>query len=204
MAYAASAAASLDIALGTAGAGYGATTATLKGGLGSASAMTDDGFTVGAIVAVNAVGNVTIADGAHFWAAAFEQNREFGGRGMPNPWPADGLRFRTKGTERSSTTLAVVATDAALSKAQAKRFAIMAQDGLARAIYPIHTPLDGDVVFAASTGTRELPNPPFGLMRLGATAANVLARAVARGIYEARALPFADALPAYKDRFGAG
>ena len=78
----------------------------------------------------------------------------------------------------------------------------MAQAGLARAIYPVHTPLDGDVVFAAATGKKPLADPVFALAQLGALAATVLARAVARGIYEARALPFADALPAWRDKFG--
>ena len=200
--YAAAAAAAQDFALGNAGAGHGATTVNLKGGLGSASARTKDGITVGAIVAVNAVGSVTVGDTPHFWAAPFEQGKEFGGRGWPQPFPGDALALRTKGTAGASTTIAAVATDAILSKAQVKRLAIMAQAGLARAIYPVHTPLDGDVVFAAATGKKPLADPVFALAQLGALAANVLARAVARGIYEARALPFADALPAWRDKFG--
>jgi L-aminopeptidase/D-esterase-like protein len=96
----------------------------------------------------------------------------------------------------------VVATDAKLTKAQAKRLAVMAQSGLSRAIYPVHTPLDGDVVFAASMGAKPLPDPVFSLSELGMIAANVLARAIARGIYEATALPFSGALPSWRDRFG--
>jgi D-aminopeptidase len=103
---------------------------------------------------------------------------------------------------RESTTLADIATDATLTKAELKRLAVMAQTGLARAIYPVHTPLDGDVVFAASTGRRPAVDPLHGLSDLGTTAANVLARAVARGVYEATALPFPGALPSWKDRFG--
>src|SRR5215212_2225319 len=199
--YAAAANASRDFKLGTAGAGYGATTVNLKGGLGSASAQTGDGATVGAIVAVNAVGSVTVGDGAHFWAAPFEQNGEFGGRGLPSPLPPDALTIRLKGGVRQNTTIALVATDAVLTKAQAKRLAVVAHDGLARAIYPVHTPLDGDIVFAASTEKRPLADPVYAFAELGALAANVLARAIARGVYEATALPFRGALPSWKDKF---
>jgi len=116
--------------------------------------------------------------------------------------PDDALTFRTKGAPGESTTLAVVATDAGLTKTQAKRLAIMAQDGLARAVRPVHTPLDGDVVFAAATGAVPLADPIVGLAQLGAAAADVLARAVARAMYEATALSFPDALPAWRDKFG--
>jgi L-aminopeptidase/D-esterase-like protein len=200
--YAAAANASRDFGLGTTGAGCGATTVNLKGGLGSASAQTRDGATVGALVAVNAVGSVTIGDGAHFWAAPFEQNGEFGGRGLPSPLPPDALAIRLKGGVRQNTTIALVATDATLTKAQAKRLAVVAHDGLARAIYPVHTPLDGDIVFAASTEKRELADPIYAFAELGALAANVLARAVARAVYEATVLPFAGALPSWNDKFG--
>jgi D-aminopeptidase len=199
--YAATANAGLDFALGTAGAGYGAKTVNLKGGLGSASATTRDGATVGAIVAVNALGSVTIGDGPHFWAAPFEQNGEFGGRGLPSPFPSDALAIRLKGGVRENTTIALVATDATLTKAQALRLAMVAHDGLARAIYPVHTPLDGDIVFAASTGKRPLALPLYAFAELGALAANVLSRAVARAVYEATALPFPNALPSWKDKF---
>lgn len=199
--YQAAAAASADFALGSAGGGLGATTATLKGGIGSASAKTADGITVGAIVIVNAVGTVTIGDGPHFWAAPFEQNGEFGGRGWPQTFGPDALAIRTKGGPREATTIALVATDAILTKAQCHRLAVMAQTGCARAIYPVHTPLDGDIVFAAATGKKLLPDPLFSLASLGAMAANVLARAIARGVYEATALPFDGALPAWRDKF---
>jgi D-aminopeptidase len=199
--YAAAAAASTDVRLGSIGAGLGATTATLKGGLGSASAQTRGGVTVGALVVVNAVGTVTVGDGPHFWAAAFEQNGEFGGRGAaPQVTPSD-LVIRAKGGPQENTTIAVIATDAKLTKAQANRLAVMAQDGLARAIYPVHTPLDGDVVFSAATGAVDLADPYYGLAELGMVAANTMARAVARAIYEAKALPFPGALPSWKDRF---
>jgi L-aminopeptidase/D-esterase-like protein len=200
--HAAAAAAEADFALGSAGAGLGATTVNLKGGIGSASA--EDGVRVGALAAVNAAGSVVVGDGPWFWAAPYERDGEFGGRGFPTTVPAAALQARTKGNARASTTLAVVATDAVLSKAQAKRLAVMAQTGLARAIQPVHTPLDGDVVFAVATGRKQLADPLLGLTALGTLAAHCLARAVARGVYAATALPFPDALPAWRDRFGRG
>lgn len=200
--YEAARTASGDFALGSVGAGLGATTVNLKGGIGSASAQTRGGLTVGAIAAANAAGSMTIGNSAHFWAAPFEQGKEFGGRGWPATIPSDALAFRSKGAPGENTTLAVVATDAKLTKAQAKRLAVMAQSGLSRAIYPVHTPLDGDVVFAAAMGAKPLPDSVFSLSELGMIAANVLARAIARGIYEATALPFSGALPSWRDRFG--
>ena len=201
LAYAAAANAEADFALGSVGAGTGATTVNLKGGLGSASAVTSDGFTIGALAAVNAAGSVVVGDGPWFWAAPFEQDSEFGGLGFPSSLPPDALNPRTKGALRVATALVVVATDALLTKAQAKRLAVTAQDGLARASYPVHTSLDGDVVFAAATGAKPLGEPTLAFMRLGAVAANVVARAVARAVYEATALPFADALPSWRDKF---
>jgi L-aminopeptidase/D-esterase-like protein len=203
--YRAATAAAGDFALGSVGAGMGATTATFKGGLGSASAKTHSGITVGAIAVVNAVGSVTIGDGPWFWAAPFEQDGEFGGCGMPPSFSPDMLAMRIKGgpaaTSAESTTLAIVATDAVLTKPQAKRLAMIAQTGMARAIYPVHAPLDGDVLFAAATCEKQI-DPLVGLTEVGMIAANVLARAIARGIFCATALPFAGALPAWKDRFG--
>ena len=203
--YAAAAAAAADFALGSVGAGLGATTANFKGGIGSASAATADGIRVAALAVVNAVGSVTVGDGPWFWAAPFETGGEFGGRGLPPSFTPDMLGMRIKGgtaaTSVENTTLAVVVTDAALTKPQAKRLAMMAQTGFARAIYPVHAPLDGDVVFAAATGEKPV-DPLAGLTELGMVAANVVARAIARGVYEATALPFPGALPAWKDRFG--
>jgi D-aminopeptidase len=199
--YEAARSAGADFALGSAGAGLGATTVNLKGGIGSASAATSGGITVGMLVVVNAAGSVTVGDRAQFWAAPFERGREFGGRGFPDPLTADDLAFRSKGAPGQNTTLAVVATDAKLSKPQCHRLAVMAQTGLARAIYPVHTPLDGDVVFAAATGEKPLSDPIYGLSELGTLAAAVLARATARGVYEATALPFPGALPGWKDKF---
>jgi L-aminopeptidase/D-esterase-like protein len=200
--YAAAAAASLEFALGSVGAGLGATTVDCKGGLGSASAQSSDGHTVGGLAVVNAAGSVLIGGGPWFWAAPFERAGEFGGRGLPPAFSDAALEPYTKGSARESTTLVVVATDAVLNKAQAKRLAVMAQTGLARAIYPVHTQLEGDVLFAVSTGRRPLADPLVGLTRLGALAANVVARAVARGVFEATALPFPGAVASWKDQFG--
>ena len=197
------AAASGPFDLGTAGGGYGATTATLKGGVGSASAVTASGFAVGAIVVVNAVGSATIGDGPHFWAAPWEVGAEFGGLGQPAHVPPEALRLRMKGGSPPSTTIALVVTDAVLTKAQAKRLAIMADDGLARAIRPAHAPMDGDTVFAVATLQKPMREEVYDLTDIGLTAADCLARAIARGVYEATALPFPGALPAWKDRFAA-
>lgn len=198
----AAATAGADFGLGTAGAGFGATTVNLKGGLGSASARAATGQMVGAIVAVNAVGSATIGEGPHFWAAPYERDGEFGGRGWPARIDPKDLALRFKGGTGQNTTIALVATDAVLNKAQAKRLALAAHDGLARALRPAHAPLDGDIVFAAATGYSGAPSDAFALTELCATAADVLARAVARGVHAASALPFARALPAWRDRFG--
>jgi L-aminopeptidase/D-esterase-like protein len=203
--YAAACAAGDDFALGSVGAGFGATTANFKGGLGSASAQTDGGVMVGALAVVNAVGSVTVGDGPWFWAAPFETAGEFGGRGLPPAFTQDMLSARLKGGTAASfsenTTLVVVVTDAVLTKAQAKRLAMIAQTGMARAIYPVHAPTDGDVVFAAATGEKPV-DPRSGLTELGMVAANTVARAIARGVHSATALPFLGALPAWGDRFG--
>jgi L-aminopeptidase/D-esterase-like protein len=203
--YMAAAVADTDFALGSVGAGLGATVANLKGGLGSASAMTESGLRVGALAVVNAVGSTTLGDGPWFWAAPFEIGSEYGGRGLPPSFTPDMLSMRLKGGATASavenTTLAVVVTDAVLTKPQAKRLAMIAQTGFARAIYPVHAPLDGDVVFAVATGEKAI-DPLVGLTELGMVASNVVARAIARGVFAASALPFPGALPAWKDRFG--
>jgi len=195
-------AAAADFTLGTAGAGYGATTKNLKGGLGSASARAATGHVVGALVAVNAVGSATIGDGPQFWAAPYERDAEFGGLGWPATITPDQLKLRFKGGTGQNTTIALVATDAVLTKAQTKRLALAAHDGLARALRPAHAPLDGDIVFAAATGHAGAPSDAYALTELCATAADVLARAIARGVHAATALPFAGARPAWRDRFG--
>lgn len=191
-----------DFPLGTVGGGYGASTVNFKGGLGSASAVTPSGFIVGALAIVNAVGSVTIGDGPHFWAGAYEIGREFGGHGLPSRVPAEVHKLRIKGTAPPSTTIALVATNAWLTKAEAKRLSIMANDGLARAIRPVHAPMDGDTVIAVSMQDAPLKNRTTDLTEIGQAAADCLARAVARGVYEA-AVP-SDAWagpPAYRDLY---
>jgi len=181
------AAAGLEFALGTAGAGFGAMTGRWKGGLGSASCVLDSGITVGALVAVNALGSVTVGDGPQFWAAPFEMDAEFGGLGMAPAAPLqDDPELRKRLGE--ATTIAIVATDARLTKAEAHRVAVAAHDGMARAIVPSHTLLDGDLVFAAATGQREMNEPLRDLFQIGHAAASCLARAIARGVYEAKAM----------------
>ena len=197
-------AASEEFALGSVGAGLGATTANLKGGLGSASMRMCQGFTVGALAAVNAVGMATIGDTAQFWAGAYEQGAEFGGKGWPTSVSPEALAIRFKGqpVQATATTIALVATDAKLTKAECKRLAIMANDGLGRALRPVHAPSDGDTVFAAATARIETTMDPLLLTEIGAAAADCLARAVARGVYEAKALPYPKAVPDWKQRFG--
>jgi L-aminopeptidase/D-esterase-like protein len=202
--YTAAKAASADFHLGTAGAGYGATTVNLKGGLGSASARTPGGFMVGALVAVNAIGSATIGDGPHFWAAPYERDDEFGGLGLPASIPESALALRAKGgpaPRNENTTIAIVATDAALDKSQAKRLAVMAHDGMGRALRPSHAAFDGDLVFAAATGRADGTPGPADHLEIGVAAADCLARAIARAVYEATALPFTSALPDWRSAF---
>ena len=170
--------------LGTAGAGYGASTGRWKGGLGSASIVLDNGVTVAALVAVNALGSVTVGEGRQFWAAPWEMADEFGGLGVSVERAsfADPVPGKRLG---EATTIAIVATDARLTQAQATRMAVAAQDGMARAIVPSHTLLDGDLVFAAATGVHEV-DPVVGAYQIGHAAAGCLARAIARGVYLAR------------------
>ena len=182
------AAAAQDFALGSEGAGTGATTRDLKGGLGSASAVLDNGLTVGALVAVNALGSVTVGDGPEFWAAPWELVEEFGGLGLPHHFPPP--RAEPPGKRLGeATTIAIVATDATLTQAETLRMATAAHDGMARAIVPSHTPFDGDLVFAAATGTRPLVDSVTDPYLLGHAAACCLARAIARAVHAARPAP---------------
>ncbi len=191
--------ASADFDLGSAGAGTGALTGMEKGGLGSASLVLDSGLTVGALVAANPVGSATTPGGRHFWAAPFEVDGEFGGLG-PDPRAGLGRGIESRKlaafADRANTTIGIVATDAVLTKAQAKRIATVAHDGLARAILPSHLPSDGDLIFAASTGERRMPAPEADLHEIGHAAAICTARAVARAIYHASPAP-GDLLPCW-------
>ncbi len=196
--HAACEAAGATFALGSAGGGYGATTADLKGGLGSASVVSSGGLTLGALVVVNAIGSAVAGGGPHFWASPWEIDGEFGGRGLPdNPSQALAWKGRTP-----ATTIAIVATDARLTKAQCKRLAIAASGGLSKGLRFAHATFDGDTVFAAATGRRAMSAPDQDMIELCALGADCLARAIARGVHEATALPFPGALPAWRDRFG--
>jgi len=196
------AAAAESFTLGSAGAGTGATSFDLKGGLGSASVVLQSGATVGALVVVNPRGSVVTPGTGHFWAAPFEIDDEFGGYGLCQTQPELMLHDPRLGVEPgANTTIAVVATDATLTVAQAQRMATAAHDGLARAIVPSHTPFDGDMVFAVSTGRQPLNNPLAEQSELSNAAAFCLARAVARGVFHAT--PAAgDKLPCWGQEWG--
>ena len=189
--------ASADFALGTVGAGTGALTGMLKGGLGSASLILPDGSTVGALVAANPVGAVTTPGDRHFYAASFEIGGEFGGLG---PDPANGLgrTFDSRKVQamslRENTTIAIVATDATLTKADCQRVATAAHDGIGRATVPAHMPQDGDLVFALSTDARPAGNVGI----IGHAAAICLSRAIARAVFHATPAP-CDLLPCWSD-----
>ncbi|MES2333732.1 MAG: P1 family peptidase [Pseudomonadota bacterium] len=188
-----------DFDLGTAGAGFGAMTGSLKGGLGSASCVLPSGLTVGALVVVNALGQATVGETRHFWAAPFEEGTEFGGLGPAPLLPQDVPLPRKRLGE--ATTIAVVATDATLTKAQAHRMAVAAHDGMARALVPSHTPLDGDLVFSVAAGSKPLADPLSDPFQLGHAAATCLARAIARAVYLARS-EASDLQPSWQSRFG--
>lgn len=192
--------AALDFEIGTAGAGFGATSEQLKGGLGSASAVMSSGVTVGALVGVNPLGSVVVGETGQFWAAPWELGDEFGGRGVAQVFPATEEPLPGKRL-REATTIAIIATDAKLTQAQCQRVATAAQDGMARAIVPSHTPFDGDLVFVMSTGQRELADPMNDIYTLGHVAATVLARAIARGVYAARPCPN-DRQPTWSSLYG--
>lgn len=200
-------AATVDFELGTAGAGTGALSAMHKGGLGSASLVLKDGTTVGALVVVNSLGSVTTKGDRHFWAAPFEIDDEFGGAGpdqtggqtMPEP-SRKAQAMGLHATKMSNTTIAIVATDAPLTKTQCHRLAVTAHDGMARAIVPAHTPLDGDLVFGVATGKSGAIDPQQ-FSQIGHAAATCLSRAIARAIYEATPAD-RDLLPTYRQQNG--
>lgn len=186
-------------ASGNVGAGYGAVAGGLKGGIGMASARFPDGATVAALIAVNSFGSAVAENGA-FWAGYLEQGEEFGSLGQRTPGPV-GLTPDLPKVPllATNTTIGLVATDVTLDKGEAARLAIMAQDGLARAIRPIHTPFDGDALFALSTCERTATDSrPLLLTRLGAVAADCVARAVVRAILAAESL---GDTKAYRDVF---
>ena len=191
-----------DFRLGTAGAGYGATTMQVKGGLGSASVVTSGGYTVGSLAAINSLGSVLQAGGPCFWAAPFEIGNEFGGLGASqssNPLEEASLPMGDPPVN-ANTSIAIVATDAALTQSEATRMAVCAHDGFARAIVPSHTLFDGDLAFAVSTGKRPLKEPHRDMFSICHAAAACLSRATARAVYLAEP-EGGDTLPAWKEKF---
>lgn len=205
--YEAASAATRDFSIGTVGAGSGALVSGMKGGLGSASAQTKSGHVIAALAVVNAVGGATISDTGHFWAAAFEKNDEFGGLGWPSKMPTEADRISLKHfdqtTPLANTTIAVVATDANLGKTQCKRLAVTAHDGFARALWPVHTALDGDMVFSLATGANPTELDPRQWIDLCAMGSAVMARAIARAIYAAEPSP-GDLFPTWQALYGDG
>ena len=199
---AAEAATDAAAALGSVGAGRGAKAHRLKGGVGTASFRFTTGgaqATVAALAVVNPMGSVVVPGTRAFWARPFEQSGEFGDVPLP-PGPITALDHRpVLAAPGTNTTIAVVATDLALTRPQAERVAIMAQAGLARAIRPIHGPLDGDTVFALATGAVTMAEPTIDLGRAGMLAADCLARAVARGVHAAAPVPSLPDLAAWCD-----
>ncbi|MGH7038353.1 MAG: P1 family peptidase, partial [Stellaceae bacterium] len=195
-------AAGKDFALGNAGAGLGAKSGALKGGIGSASLVLSGGATVGALVAVNSWGSAVRPDCGRFWAADLALSGEIAAQPPPPeaPFDLEDLSGGAPAVPGANTTLAVVATDAALDKGGCRRLAIMAQDGLARALRPVHTPFDGDMVFALATGDGA-PETPAILARLGMAVADCLARAVMRALMAAETL---GGIPGWRARWGGG
>jgi L-aminopeptidase/D-esterase-like protein len=204
-----------DFALGNVGAGMGAFAGPIKAGLGSASAVSDDGVQVAALVVTNPFGSTLIPGGGTLWSWALEQNGEMGQQHPPGRAShiddeladsSDAFTDKDTGQPGNNTTLAVVATNACLTKAQAKRVAMMAHDGMARAIRPIHTPFDGDVVFALSTTKMPLPEPAIrSVSHIGALAADCLTRAIGRSVFEADALgDFLSYRESHSDAFADG
>lgn len=203
--------AALDFKLGCVGAGFGAKAGPLKGGLGSVSSVSGDGLQIGALVAVNCVGSPLMPGQSSLWAWPFEQANELGGQPIPKAainfdspeeaWTGSPLDNLIPNKPGENTTIGIVATNARLTKSEAQRVAIMAQDGYARSIRPVHTPFDGDTIFSVATGTwgHDIEARADLVNRIGLVAADCMARAVARGVYEATAL---GALPAYRDVHG--
>lgn len=201
--YRAARAAAKDFALGSAGAGFGALTAGLKGGLGSASVVLPSGVTVAALVAVNATGSATVGRTRHFWGAPWEVGAEFGGLGLPSPFPPDAqavrLKFREEAGAAANTTIGIVATDAVLTKPAAKRLAVAAHDGFSRALWPAHTPADGDLIFGLATGASAQAPQFEESMEIFAAAGAVMARAVSRGVFSAAPAGAGDIFPAWSE-----
>ena len=199
-------AAGSEFALGSVGAGTGAMTSMQKGGFGSASFVLPDGTTVGALVAANPVGSVTTPGNRHFWAAPFECGDEFGGLGADSsgglvhlPESRKLAAMAQAPDARMNTTIAIVATDAPLTKAQCHRLSVAAHDGIGRAIVPAHTPFDGDLVYGLSTGDGAALVDDAAMLAICHAAAICLSRAIARGVYHATPSS-GDLLPCWSQR----
>ncbi len=191
--------ASVAVDQGNVGAGIGATAGPLKGGLGTASFVRDDGIQVGALAIANPFGSTVAPGTATFWAAPYEMDGEFGGQSTLGPISMEDISYDLMGEGGANTTLVAIATNLRLTRAQAKRIAIMAQDGLARAIRPVHTPFDGDSVFVLATGAHAAPTvTPQLLAAVGLLAADAAARAIAKGVYRAESL---GDFPSYREKF---
>ncbi len=207
--------ANTDFLLGSFGAGCGATTATLKGGQGSSSWLqtfsNGEKYIVGAIVVNNAVGNPLLNDGPHFLSAYLEFGDEFGGHGVSNDLYDNVLRAKRSPSSNSkkeifdnipsNTVIGVVATNAPLTRANLKRLAIMAHDGIARSLCPAHTPMDGDTIFSISTckNINEQVLDNVDILALGARGSDCVARACNRAVYEA--LKIGNSKPGWKKKF---
>ena len=187
--------------LGSYGAGKGATAGNIKGGLGSASLIIKNKYTVGALMIVNSFGSVVVNDTPHFWAAPFEYENEFGGFGNSNKFePFEEVERASPDDFKKNTVIGVVATDAKLSKAQCKALATVAHDGITRAVFPSHTTFDGDLIFSVSTGEKELEENFNDLLYINQAAALCVSRSIARGVYFASNSPI-DKFPSYKNKF---
>lgn len=187
------------VAQGNVGAGTGARNGGLKGGIGTASAVLENGGVVGAIVAANAHGRSHDPQSGELYGRWLELEGEFKLKRPPQPlWAPDYSDiFVSTPLQTSNTVIGVVATNAKLSKAQARKVAMMAHDGIARAVFPAHTMFDGDVIFSLSTGNIPLETPAE-LSRIGAVAADVFARALLHGVLNATS---AGGLIAYREKY---
>lgn len=178
-----------DFALGNRGAGLGAIAGEIKGGLGSASAALADGIVVGALIAVNAVGSPLMPGTRTLWSWAVERDGEFGHNGPPTGMPDWTKPYGKRGPRPgANTTIGVVATNATLTPAQAQRVALMAQDGIARAVRPAHSPFDGDTLFVLATARNATVIEPPEVSAIGDAAAECVERAIGRAVYAAEPL----------------
>ena len=191
-----------DFQIGSYGAGKGAVSGDLKGGLGSASIVIDNKFTVGALIIVNSFGSTVVEDKPHFWAAPFEIENEFGGFGAASSFNSiQNIRMATQEDFSKNTVIGIVATDVKLSKSQCKSLATTAHDGIARAVFPSHTSFDGDLIFSISTGEKDLSGDPNEILLVNHAASLCVSRAIARGVYHATNSGN-DLYPTFQRKFG--